>query len=148
MGILTDWYSPTEIKFWRVDFVFGLEHLELLSEGTWPPDPRGSGYTDSPGKHQINSKAPFIVPVEYAAEIKERLKACGADGEMARMIYSDGIPAHRVARLVKLHEDVVERRVETVIKYCASGQARRWITTKKRQGRTYQNWVNRPRKSA
>ena len=79
---MADWYSPGEIRFQRDEMIFLIEHLDMLSKGEWPPDPdlKGSGYVDAPlNKGKVKPEGHFVRPVQFAAEVKMRLKKTGAE---------------------------------------------------------------------
>ncbi len=68
-------------------------HLDLLQEGQWPPDPKGSGYIDAPiGKKSGKHKAYFETPCQFAAEVGSRLKTTGEAGEALVDEIIGGIP--------------------------------------------------------
>ena len=75
-----DWYSPAEIRFQRPEMIFLILHLDLLSEGMWPPDPQGTGYIDNPIR-RVKAEGHFVRPVQFSAEVKLRLRTTGEAGE-------------------------------------------------------------------
>jgi len=73
------WYSPNEINFQREENIWLICHLETLSGGKWPPEYRETGYIGS--SRSGIGHAPFETPIQFAAEIKERLKTTKRAGE-------------------------------------------------------------------
>ena len=68
-----DWYSPGQIRFNRRTTLWLIRHLWILQEGKWPPE--ASNYVDIYVQHS-SSKAAFVTPIEYAAEILTRMEEC------------------------------------------------------------------------
>ena len=81
---MTDtWYEPREIIFSREQMMFLIEFLPLLIEGIWPPNPQGSGYTETPNvQHSRSKHAYFETPCQIAAEVEWRLKRTGIEGKL------------------------------------------------------------------
>lgn len=120
-----------------------LPWLISIRDGNWPPDPRFTGYTDAPGVTKTRShRAPYEAACQIAAELDERIKACGQDGEMLHVYYCYGLELPRIAKLVKMDEGQVMRRIKRALRYIASGPDRRWHDTPKRKALTYQEFVS------
>ncbi len=149
------WYEPREIYYDRDQMVFLLENLDILEGGYWSPNFLKTGYTEI-ARVQISpsNKAYFETPVQVAAEVNRRLKACGQDGEILRAHYTDGWPADRIARITKLSVDRIERRMPKTLNYISSGHWPRWVDHyKKKDGEkvlvrkaiTYKEWIDHRR---
>ena len=77
------WYSPAEIRFTREQMIFLILSMDLLSQGAYPPDSKGTGYTDPAILSKAKShKAPFETPIQFHAELKSRLDKTGTDGKL------------------------------------------------------------------
>ncbi len=77
------YYKPSEIRFSREQMLWLIEWLSVLKEGTWPPNPQGSGYTEIASVQKSSSHhAGFETPCQFAAEIESRLKSTGESGEV------------------------------------------------------------------
>ncbi len=77
----TDWFFPSEIRFCRLQMLWLIEYLKLMGGGTWPPNPRGSGYVDIPiNIRHGKSGAYFVTPAGIAGEVGARLKSTGVEG--------------------------------------------------------------------
>jgi len=122
---MDNWYSPKEITFHRDQVIFLIRHLELLSEGVYPPNPSELGYSEAPITKKGRSKvgAYFETPVGLAAEIKIRLKQTGADGEL-------------LIEELKADYLLLSYKARTALNYI-SGWQRRWM---KPQNISYAEW--------
>jgi len=136
-----EWYSPGEIRFKVRETIWLLQNLPLLEEGHWPPE--ATNYIDIGGGR--SNKAPFITAAEYFVEITSRLERCGIDGLTLLAMECWGMSAESLAKYFKIPEWSVNKRRKTALSYVSSGPARRWMTTKKRKGETYQEFKKRKR---
>jgi len=141
-----DWYAPREIYFDHKTALWLVNNLGSLRSGQhWPTEE--SGYTDIPGiLKKGGTKAPFVTPVEYAAEITRRLEKCGTDGLILLAIECWGESEVSMAKYLKMSEWSIRKRAKRALAYVASGPAARWHDTKKRKGQTYQEFISRERK--
>ncbi len=114
----------------------------FLREGSWPPDHRETGYTEAGKTKSRSHRAPFEAAALVAAELDARIKACGQDGEMLHVYYCYSLEATRIARLVKMDEERVMRRIKRALRYIASGPDCRWHDTPKRKGQTYREFIS------
>ena len=63
--------------------MFLIEFLPLLIEGIWPPNPQGSGYTETLNVQRSRSRhAYFETPCQIAGEVEWRLKRTGIEGKL------------------------------------------------------------------
>lgn len=137
------WWEPREIIFNKEQVLWLLAWLLSIREGNWPPDHRYTGYTDALGVTKTRShRAPFEASCQVAAELDVRIRACGQDGEMLNAYYCHGLEVSRIARLVKMDEGQVSRRIGRALRYIASGPDRRWHDTPKRKAQTYQEFIS------
>ena len=139
-----DWYSPGEIRFTRVQVLWLLHNLGSLRDGHWPPE--ASSYIDIfdiTGKKSGRHKAPFVTPIEYAAEIEARLEKAGLDGLILEAIECCDKSVASMASYLRMPEWAIEKRCNWALSYIASGPARRWHDISKRKGETYQEFKRR-----
>ncbi len=83
-----EWHKMADIVFSRPQMQWLISNLETLKEGIWPPNPRGTGYTDVKGGG-YHSSASFTRPCEFAAECESRLEATGKDGRWLKKEIED-----------------------------------------------------------
>ena len=137
-----DWYAPREVQFSLRSALWLLHNLGSLREGHWPVEE--SGYTDLPSiQKKGGGKAPFVTPVEFAAEITRRLERCRVDGLILLAIECWGESEESLAKYLRMPEWSIRRRARRALAYVASGPAARWQDTKKRKGETYQEFKAR-----
>lgn len=140
---MPEWWEPRAIVYTMKQVLWLLGWLLSIREGNWPPDPRYTGYTDARGVMKTRShRAPFEAAALVAAELDARIKVCGQDGEMLHVYYCYGLELTRIARLVKMDEGRVSRRISRALRYIASGPDRRWHDTPKRKAQTYQEFIS------
>ncbi len=135
-----DWYSPGQIRFNRRTTLWLIQNLGTLQEGKWPPE--ASNYVDIYVQHS-SSKAAFVTPIEYAAEILTRMEECGRDGLILEAIECWGKSAESLAKYFKMPEWSIMKRRKAALAYVASGMDRRWHDTKKRKGKSYAEFLRR-----
>jgi len=143
--VAKDFYSPREIHFTRKTARWVIQNLGSLRSGFWPQEE--SGYIDIPiGKRTAGRKAPFITPVECAAEITARMERCGIDGLilLAMECWDESVPS--LAKYLSMPEWAVKKGYKKALGYIASGPDRRWHDTKKRKGESYQEFRIRRKK--
>ena len=141
-----DFYLPREIYFTRQQACWVIQNLGSLRAGYWPPE--ASSYTDIPiGKRTPGRQAPFITPIECAAEITARMEKCGIDGLILLAIECWGESEEALAKYLGMSERSVRRGYKKALYYVASGPDRRWHDTRKRKGESYQEFrIRRKRK--
>ena len=144
--VAKDFYSPREIHFTRKTAQWVIQNLGSLRSGYWPPEV--SSYIDIPiGKRIAGRQAPFITPVECAAEITTRMERCGIDGLLLLAIECWGESEASLAKYLGMSEWSVKRGYKKALYYVSSGPARRWHDTKKRKGESYEEFrIRRKRK--
>ena len=78
-----EWYSPHAVtKFTRAMVKWLIPHLPLLRAGSYPRNPKESGYTDSGIKsRQFKAGASFETPAGIAAELDLRIQRAGMRGD-------------------------------------------------------------------
>lgn len=116
-------YRPRDIVFDRQQVLWLIEWLELLQQGSWPPDPRETGYTEAPKvQTSPSTRAPFEGPVQVAAEVTSRLESCGDAGQALRHEVEHGLTAYELlsppARRALNYCCGVNRRRETFARWC------------------------------
>lgn len=141
---MTDYYKPNEIwQKWTVEQVkWLLPHLHLLREGSYPKDPKETGYLDTPiGKRQVRSVAGFVTAADIYAELTDRIEATGIDGLLLELAYSNGeqdrieIEQH-IATALGEDINLIDNRISKALKFIAG---------KNRKRRTYYQWRNHKR---
>jgi hypothetical protein len=128
------------IRFDREGIDWILNYAQTLKEGMWP-DPESSGYTEIPGGKRANHRGPFENPCLAIAELEIRIKRCGMDGFLVEEVIN-GKDEERIARERHLDIDYIQRRINKVLWYCASGSKPGWLPTRWRYGMTYEEWKN------
>ena len=83
------WYNPSRITFTTGQVIFIIDHLDTISPGSWPPNPRESGYVGG-DRPQSFKHATFELPCCISAELKHRLECCGGDGKTCLNYYQQG----------------------------------------------------------
>jgi len=116
-----------------------LPQLKDLREGNYPSEPRETGYVGI--QQRITERAPFEVVCQIAAEIDIRLARTGLDHYLVEDKYCKGLSESEIAQNLYMDEFEVYKRIRSVVTYIASGSIPRWITTEKRKGISYREWV-------
>jgi len=144
--VTEEFYSPRDIKFTRQQCLWVIQNLDSLRAGHWPPE--ATNYIDDIpiGKKTISHKAPFITAAECYIEISERMEKCGIDGLILLAIECWGESDSSLANYLSMREWVVRKRYKRALTYVSSGPARRWLSTKKRKGESYQEFKIRRKK--
>jgi len=137
-----EWFSPSAIKFTKVHTLWLLHNLQELHLA-WPVD--SSSYIDQPGKLAPSSKAPFATPIEYAAEIEQRLEKCGIDGLILESVEVWGKSVQVMCRYLGMTPSTIDRKMNTALRYVASGPSRRWHNSRKRKAESYKEFKDRIR---
>ena len=132
------WYSPGEIRFNVKTALWLVQNLGALRAGQYPSD--ASNYIDIPGTKSVSHRAPFATPIEYAAEIEQRLEKCGLDGLILLALECWGEGVQPLSRYFRMPQWSIRKRSKNALGYVASGPSRRWHTTKKRTGETYKQF--------
>ena len=137
------WYSPGEIRFTVREALWLIQNLGSLQYGDWPPD--ASNYVDIPGMKARLKKASFETAAEYYAEITDRMERCGRDGLILEAIESWGKSEESMAKYLGMPVWSIRKRLKSALGYVASGPARRWHKTKKREPESYKDFKQRKR---
>jgi len=134
-------YTPRTLKFDRPGIEWVWENIHTLRSGIWPGSKPSSGYTELPGSAQRGiAHASFETCALTAAEVEIRAKRCGLDGYLVEEKYVKGMSEEEIAKARHLPVTDVYWRINKVLWYSASGRVVRWISTKKREGLTYEQW--------
>ena len=126
-----EWYSPhTVTRFTKPQVKWLIPHLPLLRDGSYPRNPKESGYTDL-GIVQKHTKAgaKFEVPAGIAAELDIRIQRAGVDGLMLEFLYAfepadELFVMEHMAQCLNLEKGEVEQRVRNAL-YFVSGANRK-----------------------
>ncbi len=132
------YYKSGEIKFNQKQIEWLIPYLPLLRSGSFPRDPKDTGYYDTPvGKRQIKAKAGFIGAAEIAAELDTRLQACNSDGLFLEMVYSQPddkiFVTNHIAMALGVDVYQISRDIHRALNYCCGSR---------RKTRTYSQWKN------
>ena len=138
------WVAPNSIHYSLEHIEWLLPQLISLREGRYPPEPRDSGYVGI--QRRITERAPYELICQIAAEIDIRLARTWPDCDLVEMKYCHGYTEAEIASRLYRDEFEIYKRIRSAITYIASGPVPRWITTEKRKGITYQEWVNNRRR--
>lgn len=76
-----EYYTYGMIFFCRPQMFFLIKHLDMLSDGYWPPNPDGSSYTELLSLVVPKPDAYFAKPSGIAGEVEYRLEKTKRDGE-------------------------------------------------------------------
>lgn len=148
-----DFYSPKEIFFTRKEALWVIQNLGTLQAGYWPTEE--SGYIDDTpiGKRSLSHKAPFISPIECAAEITDRMERCGIDGLILLAIECWGESEEALSKYFNIPIWSIKKRYKRALAYVASGPVRRWHDKYDKKGKlrkkaeTYEQFKSRPKKN-
>lgn len=121
---MTDWFAPKDIVFNLEQVKWLLANLYDLICGTWPPEPKDSGYTDTIQRTR-SYKAPFVKACDIAGELEARINKTGRDGHFLRTHYCDCVGVDRIAILSGLGISQVERRINSALWYCVGWRRKR-----------------------
>ncbi len=138
-------YSPAECRFNRRTTLWLIQNLGSLREGHWPTD--ASNYVDITSRSN-KSRASFITPVEYAAEVESRLERCGLDGLILEALECWGKTVDSLGMYFGVPAWSIIKRARRALAYVASGVNRRWHNTPKRKGQSYQEFKKKGAKNA
>ena len=124
-----DWYSPGGIKYTKAQVRWLIPQLPLLRGGSYPRNPKETGYEDSVSLQQIKDSANFEVPAGIAAELDIRIQRAGVDGLMLEFLYAfepddEYYVVEHMAQCLNLHRKEVEQRIRNAL-YFVSGPDRK-----------------------
>ena len=136
-----DHYSPGEIRFTVQQALWLIRNLAELRLGYWPAD--ASNYIDIPGTRSGLRRAPFETPIGYAVEIQARLERCGIDGVILEAMESWNKSPESMSQYLNIPEWSIRKKRKSALGYVASGPARRWRQTKKREAENYHDFKER-----
>ena len=77
------WYNYGEIRFCPLQILWVITNSEIMITN-WPPNPEGSGYTDSGTKPSYKNEGSFAKPAGILAEVNARLVRAGVSGKLLR----------------------------------------------------------------
>ena len=140
-----EWYSPHAVtKFTRAQVKWLIPHLPLLRAGSYPRNPKGSGYTDSGIKsRQFKAGASFEIPAGIAAELDIRIQRASADGLMLEFLYAfepadELFVMEHMAQCLNLERKEVTQRIRNAL-YFVSGVGQKTVSYNQyvKDGRRY-----------
>ncbi|MBA7664172.1 hypothetical protein ES703_72227 [subsurface metagenome] len=120
-----NFYTPREVYFNRKTARWVIQNLgSLRGGGRWPAEV--SSYIDVPiGKRAAGRKAPFITPVECAAEISARLEKCGKDGLILLAIECWGESDASLVNYFRMPAWSIRKRAKNALAYISGGERKR-----------------------
>jgi len=133
--MIDDWYSYGQFKFNEFQMQWAINNLALLKTGYWVPPPEG--YGERVNHSTLKGEASFVKPEIIAAEVESRLEMTGRDGDLCMLHYHNGMAEYEIARLMNWDVWEVTRRIDRAMRYMSG-----W----KRKKRTYQEFINHPKK--
>uniref|UniRef100_A0A6M3L8S9 Uncharacterized protein n=1 Tax=viral metagenome TaxID=1070528 RepID=A0A6M3L8S9_9ZZZZ len=111
-----EWFAPREIRFNRRTTIWLLENLETLQSGIWPPE--ASNYIDTNiRKKGVSRRAPSATPIEYAAEIEQRLERAGLDGLILEAIECWDRTAESLSKQLNMAEWTISKRRKRALRF-------------------------------
>jgi hypothetical protein len=122
---MREYIRQQDIRFDRYDILWLLEILPELRGGKYPLS--GAGPMEGPAGRGRGPHAPFESVEMLAAEVDDRLKACGRDGVLLEACYTLEIPLEKAALLLGEPTEKTSKRLDSALKYISSGWCRRWI---------------------
>lgn len=123
---MSRYISQKDIRFDIDDVPWLLEILPQLRDGRYP-EPATGPVDEPPANSKRSEHAPFEDVALLAVEVEERLTACERDGVLLEACYTFEMPVEKAAVLVGELPDRTMRRLDSALKYIASGWCRRWI---------------------
>lgn len=125
-----DWYSPHSVwRFTKAQVKWAIPYLPLLRAGSYPRNPKETGYTSTGGKPQYKSGAKFEMAAGIAAELDLRIQRAGADGLMLEFLYAfepedELFVIEHMAQCLNLERREVYQRIRNAL-YFVSGEKRK-----------------------
>ena len=132
--------SPRDIHFTQQQTRWVIKNLPYLRTGLWPVDPE-----EIEGR-VFSYRASFVTAVECAAEVTSRMEKCGVDGLILLAVECWGETDTALSRYLNIPIWSIKKRYKRALRYVASGPDRRWHTTKRRKGESYQEFKKRKKK--
>ncbi len=131
MVIKEEFYTPSQIRFRKVEVLWLIRNLSIISAGTWPPENRETGYSGS-SKKQHSHSAYFEIPETIAGEMEARLSRCGLDGLALEFVtrLSDGDDVYVIQRIAIYQKRTfvqVKDGIKLALRYC-SGHHRKHVS--------------------
>lgn len=132
-----DWYSPHAVsRFTKAQVKWLIPLLPILRGGSFPPNPKESGYTEEGIKsRQFKPGARFELAAGIAAELDIRIQRVGLDGLLLEMLYTNDpddetIIIQHIAQALNLETEEVTQRIRNAL-YFVSGQDRKSVSFSK-----------------
>ena len=125
-----EWYSPHSVwRFSRTQVKWLIPLLPILRSGTYPPNPKDTGYIDRGGKPVFKPGAKFETPASIAAELDLRIQRAGFDGLLLEFLYAFGpddelFIIEHIAQCLNLETREVAQRIRNAL-YFVSGEDRK-----------------------
>jgi len=129
-----EWYSPHAVtRYSKAQVKWLIPHLPLLRSGSYPRNPKETGYTDSAiNQRQVKASASFELSASIAAELDIRLQRAGVDGLLLEFLYAfdpadELFVIEHIAQCLNLERREVTQRIRNAL-YFVSGQDRKKTT--------------------
>ncbi len=75
-----NWWRPRDIHYTKIQILWLIENLELLTDGVWPPECVDTGYEGMDSTYGYHASFDDVICV--SAELTSRLKSTGKDGKL------------------------------------------------------------------
>ena len=125
-----EWHHPSSIRFSREQVKWLIYHLPTLRNGSYPRNPKETGYTDAGiSQRQFRRGAKFETPAIIAAELDVRIQRAGVDGLMLEFLYSGDYAdelfvIEHMAIMLGVDRREIARRIQNALRY-VSGNGRK-----------------------
>ena len=128
---MKDWYPPRAVSgYSKAQVKWLISNLSTLRDGSYPRNPKESGYTDPAIRQkQVNSTPKFELPAIIAAELDVRIQKAGVDGLMCEFLYAfepadEVFVVEHIAQCLNVERREVEQRIRNAL-YFVSGEKRK-----------------------
>ena len=127
-----DWYSPGQVtaRYTRAQVRWLIPHLPLLRGGSYPRNPKETGYVDPGiGRPDPKPNAAFTIAADIAAEIDLRIQRAGPDGLMLEFLHAfepddELFIIEHMAQALNMGTREVSQRIKNAL-YYVSGSGRK-----------------------
>jgi len=137
---MEEWYSPKQIVFTKSQIIFLLTNLKDIREGAWPPDPRGSSYTQPEYKrkkkggkqikHRISRHPPFERISDVVVGLDRRLETTKYGGVWLEAVYGGWLYPENLAKKFRVSTEVVNAEIKKALQYIISPWPKRYEDTR------------------
>jgi hypothetical protein len=119
---IEQWWAPRDIRFSLEQVKWLVGYLPLLREGKWPSDTSVQVESERTGSgNSVKSRAPFESAAMVAAELDQRITACGLDGWLVKAVFGWGEDSVSLG----ISDEELYRRVGHCLKYVSGWQRKK-----------------------